>query len=204
MLTTPERLPETSVGRAVPTGWVVVAVAWLVLGVAAALAIVYGLGLMHGADNALAGTTVLTPASSVGAASLCYLAAAATGRRAMAWVALPFAAGLPFLGLVSGIPWWAIVTAVGVVVALAGAYREGGSTLAQTVAMVAYFGLAVVSLLLAPAAGLALAGAALAAHAGWDLWHLRADVVVPESFAVWCCGLDLTAGGLCLALALLT
>lgn len=178
-------------------------IAWILLGTAAGLGILFGLGIMHGADDALAGTTVLTPATCVAVAALCYLAAGTTGARWVAWAALPIASTVPFLGLLLGIPWWLIVSVVGVALVLVGLRRRRQQTLTQTVAMLAYLGLAVVALFLTPTIGLAVAGAALAAHAAWDLRHLRNGSVVPLSFAVWCCGLDISVGGVCLALAIL-
>ncbi len=65
---------------------------------------------------------------------------------------------------------------------------------AQTLALVAYGGLAVVALFLAPRAGLVLAGAALAFHAGWDVVHYRRNQVVPRSLSEFCMWLDVPLG----------
>jgi hypothetical protein len=65
---------------------------------------------------------------------------------------------------------------------------------AQTLALVVYGGLAVAALFVAPRAGLALAGFALAAHAVWDLEHYRRDVVVPRSLSEFCMLLDAPLG----------
>lgn len=173
----------------------------VVLGVVAGIAIVYGLGVMHGSGDPWAGTTVLTPATSLGAASLCYLAAAAVGLRWVAWAALPIAANLPFLGLLAPIPWWGVVAIVSGLVTVVGLWRNRHATVVQAVAMLAYFGLGVAALSLASSAGLALAGAALTAHVAWNVHHHRKDTVVTRSFAVWCAALDLTVGGISLVLA---
>lgn len=184
--------------RRARTGGLALSVAF---GVVAGVAIVYGLGVMHGADDPLAGTTVLTPATSLGAASLCYLAAAAMGIRWVAWAALPIAANLPFLGLLAPIPWWGLVAIVSGLVTVVGLRRNRHATVVQAAAMVAYFGLGVAALSLAPSAGLALAGAALTAHVAWNVHHYRKQAVVTRSFAVWCAALDLTVGGISLVLA---
>lgn len=176
---------------------------WSALGVVAGLGLAYGLSAMHGATTT-AGTTTLTPASAVGLAALCYLAAAATRTRWVAWLGVPVFSGLAFAGLLSAMPWWLLFTVAGVVLLLVGvALGAGRVTATQAAAMVGYFGLAVLALHLAPRLGLALAGVVLAAHALWDVWHYRRDVVVHRSLAVFCIGLDVTVGALCLLLAVL-
>ncbi|HEY9292323.1 MAG TPA: hypothetical protein VIP98_13650 [Microlunatus sp.] len=184
---------------AASSGWIRNAL-WVLLGVVSGAGIVFGLGAMHGPP--LSSTTAMTPATAVGVAALCYLTAAVTGLRWMSWVAVPLASVLPFVGLVGPVPWWLIVALVGLVLAVVGVIRSPTRSLPQTVAMVAYFGLAVLALALAPRAGLVLAGVVLAAHAGWDLIHYRRNRVVVRSFAVWCIGLDLTVGAICVALAI--
>ena len=72
----------------------------------------------------------------------------------------------------------------------------------QAVALVAYFGVAIAALLLAPRLGLVVAGGALVAHAAWDLVHYRRDAVVNRSLALWCLGLDVFLGGACVLLAI--
>lgn len=176
---------------------------WASVGVVAGLGLAYGLSAMHGA-TVTAGTTSLTPASAVGVAALCYLAAAATRTRWVAWAGVPVFSGLAFGGLLSTTPWWVLFALAGAVLLLVGiAVGAGRVTVTQAVAMVGYFGLAVVALFLAPRAGLALAGVVLAAHALWDVRHYRRDVVVHRSLAVFCIGLDLALGALCVALAVL-
>lgn len=100
------------------------------------------------------------------------------------------------------LPWWVLFAIAGVVLLLVGTLTGAERiTATQAVAMLGYFGVAVVALSLSPRLGLAVAGLALAAHALWDVWHYRRDVVVNRSLAVWCIGLDVTMGGLCIALA---
>ncbi len=175
---------------------------WIIVGAGAGLGLAYGLSAMHGGSIA-AGTTTLTPASAMGVAALCYLAAAATRTRWVSWLGVPVFSGLAFAGLLVAWPWWTLFVLAGAVLLVVGVSLGAGRiTSVQAAAMLAFFGLAVVALYLAPAAGLALAGVVLAAHALWDVWHYRRDVVVSRSMAVFCIGLDVTIGVLCVVLAI--
>lgn len=176
---------------------------WVVVGIAAGLGLAYGLAAMHGGTIA-GGTTTLTPATAVGVAALCYLAAAATRTRWVAWLGVPVFSGLAFAGLLGFLPWWALFVLVGAVLLAVGVVAGAGRvTAVQAAAMLGFFGIAVVALYLAPRAGLALAGVVLAAHALWDVQHYRRDVVVSRSMAIFCVGLDVTVGALCVVLAIL-
>lgn len=175
---------------------------WVIIGVGAGLGLAYGLSAMHG-GTITDGTTTLTPASAMGVAALCYLAAAATRTRWVSWLGVPVFSGLAFAGLLGFLPWWVLFVLVGVVLLVAGVTVGAGRvTSVQAAAMLGYFGLTVVALYLAPRVGLALAGVVLAAHALWDVWHYRRDVVVNRSMAIFCVGLDLSIGALCVALAI--
>lgn len=178
-------------------------VLWTVIGVAAGIGLTYGLAAMHGGTIA-DGTTTLTPASAMGVAALCYLAAAATRTRWVAWLGVPVFSGLAFAGLLGPIPWWMLFILAGAVLLIVGAAVGARRvTVVQALAMLGFFGLAVLALYLTPRAGLVLAGVVLAAHALWDLRHYRRDIVVSRSMAIFCIGLDLTIGALCVALAIL-
>lgn len=174
--------------------------AWIVLGA------ITGFGLLV-AGTALGGGTwqdavAQDPTTAVGVAALCYLAAAVTGVRWTAWLAVVPASAIPVVSELTGMPRWVTFALVGLVLAGIGLALGRRATWPQAAAMVAYLGVAAVALYLEPSVGLALAGLALAAHAGWDLVHYRRDVVVNRSLALWCIGLDLTMGGICVALAL--
>lgn len=163
---------------------------WIVIGVGAGLGLAYGLSAMNG-GTIVDGTSPLTPASAMGVAALCYLAAAATRMRWVSWLGVPVFSGLAFAGLLGLLPWWVLFVVVGVVFLVVGlTVGTGRVTLVQAAAMLGFFGLAVVALYLAPRAGLALAGMVLAAHTLWDVWHYRRDVVVNRSMAIFCIGLD--------------
>lgn len=144
---------------------------------------------------------VASPATTIGVATLCYLAAGATGIRWMAWAAVPVTSALPFLAEVLGLSRWVLMTLVGMLLLGLGLASRRRTTWPQAAAMAGYFGVALLALLLAPRLGLALAGLALAAHAAWDLRHYRRDAVVNRSLAVWCMGLDVALGGMCVVFA---
>jgi hypothetical protein len=174
--------------------------AWIVLGV------LTGLGLLVGVTAATGRTwqdaVAEDPMTAVGVAALCYLTAAVTGVRWTGWlVALP-ASAIPVVSDLVDTPRWIVFAVVGAVLAGLGLVGGKRSTWPQAAAMIGYFGVAAGALYLEPRVGLVLAGLALAAHAGWDLVHYRRDIVVNRSLALWCIGLDLTMGGICVALAL--
>jgi hypothetical protein len=115
-------------------------------------------------------------------------------------VAVIPASAIPVVSELADLPRWIPFALVGVVLAGVGLVRGRAATWPQTAAMIGYFGVAAVALYLDPRLGLVLAGLALAAHAAWDLVHYRRDVVVNRSLALWCIGLDVTLGGICVAL----
>ena len=173
---------------------------WIVLGM------LTGFGLLVG-GTAIAGGTwqdavAEDPTTAVGVAALCYLAAAVTGVRWTAWLVALLASAVPVASELLGTPRWIAFVLVGLVLTGIGLARGRRATWPQAAAMAGFFGVATVALFLEPRVGLALAGLALAAHAGWDVVHYRRDVVVNRSLALWCIGLDLTMGGICVALAL--
>ncbi|MFD6179592.1 MULTISPECIES: hypothetical protein [unclassified Isoptericola] len=198
--------PGTTTGRdargtPARTRWWVNAL-WVAVGIVSGLGIVLGLG----AEGDAAGgspaetTTAAVPATAVGVAAVCYLAAAATGRRWAGWAMVPVASVLPFLEY-AGVPRWASFGVVGLALLVYGLARRRPTTLAQGFAMVAYYGVAVAAVAMPPRVGLVVAALALAAHVAWDLVHYRRDVVVHRSLAVWCVGLDLTVAALCVTFA---
>ncbi|MEV0719823.1 hypothetical protein, partial [Asanoa sp. NPDC050611] len=103
-------------------------------------------------------------ATVVATAVLCYLAAAALKRRWVAWAGCLVFPTVIVASRLAGVTWWAVVAAVAAALVVVGlAIRAPRPPLsAQTLALVGYGGVAVVALFLAPRAGLALAGVALA------------------------------------------
>jgi hypothetical protein len=129
-------------------------------------------------------------------AALCYLGAAALGRRWVAWAGVAVFSVPVVVAELVGVPWWvvmavlaAVLLGIGLVIGVPRA-----PVLAQAVAALAYGGVAVTALYLSADAGLLLAGLALAAHAVWDTVHYRRDVVVPRSLAEACMFFDVPLG----------
>lgn len=174
---------------------------WVALGVGTGLLIIIGLGSSYGSPSGSTGA--VTPATALGVAALCYLAAAASQIRWVSWLAVPPASGLPFLAMILPVPWWLIMIIAGALISIIGLVRAPRPTLVQAAAMIGYFGVAVLGLFLAPAIGLAVAGLALALHPIWDVLHYRRNMVVNRSLAIWCIGVDLTVAGGCAVLALI-
>ena len=188
---------NSTTGSSVTTpwpGWRIALV--LVIGAVTGALLVFG-------EGSLDGVTADAPMTAVGIATLCYLAAAVTGLRWMAWLWVAVGTALIFVARLIDVPRWWVLALAGVALAVIGFIRRPAVTTPQTLAMVGYFGVAVVALFLAPRVGLALAGLALLAHAAWDVVHYRRDVVVGRSLAVWCIGLDVVAGATCVVLAIL-
>ncbi len=163
--------------------------------------VITGVGLLLG-GAALGGLDAVTPMTAVGIATLCYVAAAATGIRWMAWAWAGLGSVLVLGAELLDVPRWIVLVAVGVVFLVIGLVRRPRVTVPQGIAMVAYFGVAIAALFLAPRLGLVVAGAALVAHAGWDVVHYRRDAVVNRSLALWCLGLDVALGGACIVFAI--
>lgn len=187
----PDELAPTSQPRPAKTWWVL---AWVALG---ALTGVLAIG---GGDYR--SVTRELPVTALGVAVLSYLAAAVFGRRWIGWFAAGIFSILVVLAEVVDVPRLAIFLTAAVVLATIGLIIRPRLTLPQTLAMVGYLGVGIVSLLLLPRIGLAVAGVVFAAHAVWDVIHYRRDAVVNRSLALWCIGLDVVVGVTCVAVAM--
>ncbi|WP_069387172.1 hypothetical protein [Cellulosimicrobium cellulans] len=145
-----------------------------------------------------------TLAITVSAAALCYLAAAALGRRWVAWAAILGASLVVLASEVVGLAWWAGIGIAALALVVTAAARGATTpTLPQAAALLGYGAVAVTALAVDPQVGLVVAGLALAGHAVWDVVHHRRDVVVPRSMAEACLFLDVVLGLGCIALAVL-
>jgi hypothetical protein len=133
---------------------------------------------------------------SLTVAALCYLGAAALGRRWVAWAGVAVFSVPVVVAELIGVPWWVATAVVAAALLITGLVIgvPRPPVLAQTVAALAYGGVAVAALSLPADAGLLLAGLALAAHAGWDAVHYRRDAVVPRSLAEACMFFDVPLG----------
>ncbi|MFE6964090.1 hypothetical protein ACFVAJ_03195 [Agromyces sp. NPDC057679] len=164
------------------------------------IGVVSGFGLLFSGYPEALGATV--PTTALGIATLCYLAAAVTGLRWVAWLVVAVGTLLVFGAELLDLPRWAVLATAGLVLLVIGLIARPRATTPQALAMLGFFGVAVVALALDPRLGLAIAGLALAAHAGWDVVHYRRNAVVGRSLALWCMGLDLFLGLVCVGIAL--
>jgi hypothetical protein len=167
------------------------------------IAVTIAIGVLSGLVFLIGGVDASMPMTVVGIAALCYLTAAVTGLRWMAWAFVAIGSVLVFAAELADVPRWIVLALTGVVLVVIGLVRRrAAATTPQALAMLGYFGVAVIALFLAPTVGLVLAGLALAAHAVWDVVHYRRNIVVNRSLALWCIGLDVFLGVTCVVLAL--
>jgi hypothetical protein len=180
---------------AVGLGASVAIVAFIAIGVASGLVALLASGDDQGIDATL-------PLTAAGAAIVCYLAAAATGIRWMAWVWVAVVTLIILAAELVGVPQLVALVLTGAVLVAIGLARRHDETLRQTIIALVYLAVGTLALLIDPRLGLALAGVAFTAHAAWDVVHVRRDAVVSRSLALWCIGFDITVGVGCLVVAL--
>lgn len=159
---------------------------------------------------ALAGSSVTGPDAHIGAmviilAAMCYVAAAAIGRRGSAWIVALAASVAVAVGMVTPLDTTLLLIVSGVVFGLFGLVR--GSRInrrelgIQAAAFVGFTLVALSAMMVGPVAALQLAALAAIGHATWDVIHLRRDKVVARSLAEFCVVFDLGMGLLLLATA---
>lgn len=144
------------------------------------------------------------PVTVLGIAVLCYLGAAATGRRWVAWAGVPGGVTVVAAAQQVPVPWWLVLLAAGVLLTTLGMIDDvpRRAVVVQALAAAGFAGLGMLALA-QPTNGLLLAGLALASHGLWDVIHHRNDAVVPRSLAECCVALDLSAGLVLAAAAML-
>lgn len=155
----------------------------------AALAVIVAAGTAYGLDD---GRNV---APVVAASGLVYLAASATGRRRMAWIA--FAVTFVLIGAAKfagfdALPW--LLAMAGVLLVLGAAARRTRpwwSFPLQAGAMLVLAAIAYLATRLDPTLGGLLVAGALLGHAAWDIQHHRTGRVVNRSLAEFCAVLDI-------------
>jgi hypothetical protein len=154
------------------------------------------IGLLGAAFAAIAGANRETVVISLLVALLCYLAAAALGVKWVAWAAIPVASALVVAGALIGIEPWFILGGVAIALVIVGLVARASRTAlaAQSLALVAYGGIALIGLALSPAVGAVLASLTLMAHAVWDIIHYRRNAVVSRSLAEACIAFDVLLG----------
>jgi hypothetical protein len=146
-----------------------------------------------------------TVSTVIAVAALCYLAAAALDRRWIAWAGCVVFPPIVIASIELDLAWWAVVGAVALILVVAGLILRvpRPPLTAQTLALLGYGGVAVTAVYLEPRVGLALAGAALAGHAVWDVIHYRRNQVVKRSLAEFCVFLDVPLGVAAIVLAII-
>lgn len=163
------------------------------------------LGLIAAGASIATGASRESVGTTVAVALLCYLGAAALNRPWIAWAGIAGVSLIVTVGELAGLPWWAVcgIAAAALVVIGLVIRAPRRALTAQTAALLGFGGLAVLSVFIAPRAGMVLGGLALASHAGWDLIHYRRNVVVPRSLAEFCFFLDVPLGLALVVLAFL-
>lgn len=155
----------------------------------AALGVIVAAGTIYGLTDAR------DVAPVVAASGLVYLAAAASGRRAAAWIAFAVTFLLITLDKFAGVdalPWLFGLAAVLLAVGFVGRRTSPWwSFPLQVAAMVILGAAAYLALQSSPLAGGLIVSAALLGHAGWDIHHHRTDRVVDHTLAQFCAVLDI-------------
>jgi hypothetical protein len=95
-----------------------------------------------------------------------------------------------------GIEPWFVLGGVAIALVIVGLVARASRTAlaAQSLALVAYGGIALIGLALSPAVGAVLASLTLMAHAVWDVIHYRRNAVVSRSLAEACIAFDVLLG----------
>lgn len=129
-------------------------------------------------------------------AAMVYLAAAALRNPATAW---PLFGGAVLVILATELlvsesaPTWVLFGLAGLFLIyglLRGAARPAGGLPLQTIGMVVFGIFAAAAVLVSGDVGAYLIAAGLLAHVAWDIYHYRANKVVPRSLAEFCMVLD--------------
>jgi hypothetical protein len=133
----------------------------------------------------------------IATAALIYVGAAAFKKRVAAWPV--FLATVAVIAVTDATKIGADATTwilLGLGIPLAGYGLLRGALLPrfglplQTLALLGFGAVAVIALLLVPAAGAYLVALGLLAHAAWDAYHHRTNKVVARSYAEFCLVLD--------------
>jgi hypothetical protein len=153
-------------------------------------------GVLGAAFAAIASPDRETVVISLLVALICYLAAAALGLKWVAWAAIPVASALVVAGALIGIEPWFVLGGVAIALVIVGLVAGASRTAlaAQSLALVAYGGIALIGLALTPVVGAVLASLTLMAHGVWDVIHYRRNAVVSRSLAEACIAFDVLLG----------
>lgn len=143
------------------------------------------------------GATAAEVAPVVTASAFVYLGAAALHKRAAAWPMFFVSFVVIAVGNIAGLsPVWptAAMLGIGIGLSVYGLVRHGSRPAWGVPLQAAAMALLAPAAIIAVAAGATWAGllvsAGLFAHAGWDIYHHRAQKVVSRSMAEFCAVLD--------------
>lgn len=164
------------------------------------------LGVLVAAGTAYGLTEGRDAAPVVAASGLVYLAAAATGRRSMAWIGFAIAfvpITLEKLTGVDAVPWL-LTLAIPVLGygMISRRFRPWWALPLQSAAMLVFGAIAFIAIGDSPPPGGLLVAGALLGHAAWDIQHYRADRVVSQQFAQFCAVLDILVAALVAVISL--
>ncbi|MDN5918771.1 MAG: hypothetical protein L0I76_27380 [Pseudonocardia sp.] len=153
-------------------------------------------GLLAALAAFLGGADRTTLGIAVAIAATCYLAASALERPWAAWAAIPGCGLAVVVGRLLGADPLTTLAVIAVALVVVGLITRASRAAlsAEATALLAYGGLTVIALAIAPTVGLVLVAVTLIAHAVWDVVHLRRRVVVPPSLAEICIALDVSLG----------
>ena len=142
--------------------------------------------------------TVEALASAMLLLPLWYLVITATGRRSWTWPVLVVGiAAFVLLRMQDRVEPAVVLLAIALVAVLGVPYGEGSGgrrSSSQVSGLVAYGGLALAGLVLAPEVGRYVVAAGWFGHGLWDLAHARADAGVSRTGAEWCGVVDVLVG----------
>jgi hypothetical protein len=99
-------------------------------------------------------------------------------------------------GALIGIKPWFVLGGVAIALVIVGLVARASRTAlaTQSLAFLAYGGIALIGLALSPVVGAVLASLTLMAHAVWDVIHYRRNAVVSRSLAEACIAFDVLLG----------
>lgn len=135
-------------------------------------------------------------------AALSYLAAAALGRPAAAWITIPAGVLLVTVGMLTALDAVLLLIAAAAVLVIVGLIRrprpERPEVGLQAAGFVGFTGLGLVAMMVDPVLAAHLAALAAIGHGVWDVLHHRRNRVVGRSFAEFCAVLDFGLGAVIL------
>jgi hypothetical protein len=139
-------------------------------------------------------------------AALVYVGAAASGNGRSAWwwfiASVPVIVICELLDVSPETTTWVFVAIAAALVAWGvarGRWGDQGGLQLQTVAMVAFAAVSLVTFAFDATVGSLLVAAGLIAHGAWDVYHHRINSVVVRSYAEVCVALDVPLAGILIA-----